>query len=80
MPYFAVQIFLLDKGMEAFLSFVKTAHVEVEEMVIYSCEAETALFILFKHFCVSNDKVCMTRLAPLLHVNSAICSACRKRK
>ena len=50
--------------MEAFL-LVKTAHVEVEEMVIYSCEAETALFILFKHFCVSNDKVCMTRLAPL---------------
>ena len=54
--------------MEAFL-LVKTAHVEVEEMVIYSCEAETALFILFKHFCASNDKVCMTRLAPL-HVNS----------
>ena len=68
MSYFAVQIFLLAKGMEAFL-FVKTAHVEVEEMVIYSCEAETALFILFKHFCASNDKVCMTRLAPL-HVNS----------
>ena len=57
MSYFAVQIFLLAKGMEAFLSFVKTAHLEVEEGVIYSCEAETALFILFKHFCVSGEDV-----------------------